>query len=83
MTFLTLYLPTSLCTGRGHLRILPDRSLQIVGIQQDDSGTYTCEGRIKGRPITKKLQISVVVNGEDIDELIMFALDVVRLNISS
>uniref|UniRef100_A0A672SX24 Neural cell adhesion molecule 1-B-like n=1 Tax=Sinocyclocheilus grahami TaxID=75366 RepID=A0A672SX24_SINGR len=48
--------------GRGHLRILPDRSLQILGIQQEDRGTYTCEGRIKGRPIMRELQISVVVN---------------------
>uniref|UniRef100_A0A673JA04 Ig-like domain-containing protein n=1 Tax=Sinocyclocheilus rhinocerous TaxID=307959 RepID=A0A673JA04_9TELE len=45
-----------------HLRILPDRSLQILGIQQEDRGTYTCEGRIKGRPIMRELQISVVVN---------------------
>lgn len=78
-----LYLPSSPCTGRGHLRILPDKSLQILGIQQEDSGTYTCEGRIKGRPIIRELQISVVVNGEDIEELIMFVLNVVRLNISS
>ncbi|KAI7806321.1 putative neural cell adhesion molecule 1-like [Triplophysa rosa] len=48
--------------GIGQLKILPDRSLQIVGIQQEDRGTYTCEGRIKGRPITRTLQISVVVN---------------------
>nr|XP_055067116.1 neural cell adhesion molecule 1 isoform X1 [Misgurnus anguillicaudatus] len=48
--------------GRGHLKILPDRSLQIVNIQQEDRGTYTCQGRIKGRPITKSLDISVVVN---------------------
>uniref|UniRef100_A0A672S3G3 Ig-like domain-containing protein n=1 Tax=Sinocyclocheilus grahami TaxID=75366 RepID=A0A672S3G3_SINGR len=47
---------------RGHLRILPDKSLQILRIQQEDSGTYTCEGRIKGRPIIRELQISVVVN---------------------
>ncbi|XP_051721043.1 neural cell adhesion molecule 1-like isoform X2 [Ctenopharyngodon idella] len=48
--------------GRGSLRILPDRSLQIVGIQQEDRGTYTCEGKIKGRPVTRHLPISVVVN---------------------
>uniref|UniRef100_A0A8C1DFN5 Neural cell adhesion molecule 3 n=1 Tax=Cyprinus carpio carpio TaxID=630221 RepID=A0A8C1DFN5_CYPCA len=48
--------------GRGHFRIQPDNSLQILGIQQEDSGTYTCEGRIKGRPITRTLKISVVVN---------------------
>ncbi|XP_051577651.1 neural cell adhesion molecule 2-like isoform X2 [Myxocyprinus asiaticus] len=48
--------------GRGHLKILSDKSLQIVGIQQEDRGNYTCEGRIKGRPISKTLQISVVVN---------------------
>ncbi|XP_050987668.1 neural cell adhesion molecule 1 isoform X2 [Labeo rohita] len=48
--------------GRGHLRILKDKSLQIQGIQQEDRGTYTCAGKIKGRPISKELQISVVVN---------------------
>ncbi|XP_039506733.1 neural cell adhesion molecule 1 [Pimephales promelas] len=48
--------------GQGHLKILPDRSLQIVGIQPDDRGIYTCVGKIKGRPITRELQISVVVN---------------------
>ncbi|XP_051999311.1 neural cell adhesion molecule 1-like isoform X2 [Xyrauchen texanus] len=48
--------------GRGHLKVLPDKSLQIVGIQQEDRGTYTCEGRIKGRTISNTLQISVVVN---------------------
>ncbi|XP_052002247.1 neural cell adhesion molecule 2-like isoform X2 [Xyrauchen texanus] len=48
--------------GRGHVKILPDNSLEIVEIQQKDRGTYTCEGRIKGRPISRTLQISVVVN---------------------
>ncbi|KAK7158198.1 hypothetical protein R3I93_009409 [Phoxinus phoxinus] len=48
--------------GRGHLKILSDRSLQIVGIQPEDHGTYTCEGKIKERPINKKLLISVLVN---------------------
>ncbi|XP_056618395.1 neural cell adhesion molecule 2 isoform X2 [Triplophysa dalaica] len=48
--------------GRGQLKVLPDRSLQIVGIQQEDRGTYICVGRIKGRPINKTLPISVVVN---------------------
>ncbi|XP_073703359.1 neural cell adhesion molecule 1 isoform X2 [Garra rufa] len=48
--------------GRGHLKILSDKSLQILGIQPDDRGTYTCAAKIKGRPITKELQISVVVN---------------------
>ncbi|XP_016339037.1 neural cell adhesion molecule 1-like isoform X2 [Sinocyclocheilus anshuiensis] len=54
--------PSALLCGRSHLRILPDRSLQILGIQQEDRGTYTCEGKIKGRPIMRELQISVVVN---------------------
>ncbi|XP_050987669.1 neural cell adhesion molecule 1 isoform X3 [Labeo rohita] len=53
---------TGLLCGRGHLRILKDKSLQIQGIQQEDRGTYTCAGKIKGRPISKELQISVVVN---------------------
>ncbi|ROL41410.1 Neural cell adhesion molecule 1-A [Anabarilius grahami] len=48
--------------GRGSLRIQQDRSLHIERIQQEDRGTYTCEGKIKGRPITKNLQISVVIN---------------------
>ncbi|XP_059424415.1 neural cell adhesion molecule 1-like isoform X3 [Carassius carassius] len=48
--------------GRGNLRILSDKSLQISGIQQEDSGNYTCVGRIKGRPTERRLQISVVVN---------------------
>ncbi|XP_043117245.1 neural cell adhesion molecule 1 isoform X2 [Puntigrus tetrazona] len=53
---------SALLCGRGHLRILPDKSLQILGIQQEDSGIYTCEGRIRGRPIKRELQISVIVN---------------------
>ncbi|XP_058602559.1 neural cell adhesion molecule 1 isoform X3 [Onychostoma macrolepis] len=53
---------SALLCGRSHLRILPDKSLQIRGIQQEDSGSYTCEGKIKGRPIKRELQISVVVN---------------------
>ncbi|XP_016313893.1 neural cell adhesion molecule 1-like isoform X2 [Sinocyclocheilus anshuiensis] len=53
---------SALLCGRGHLRILPDKSLHILRIQQEDGGTYTCEGRIKGRPIIRELQISVVVN---------------------
>nr|XP_017207042.1 neural cell adhesion molecule 1-like isoform X1 [Danio rerio] len=48
--------------GRSHLKILPDRTLMIVGIQHEDRGTYICEGKIKGRPITRNLPISVVVN---------------------
>ncbi|XP_052434041.1 neural cell adhesion molecule 1 isoform X3 [Carassius gibelio] len=48
--------------GRGNLRILSNKSLQISGIQQEDSGTYTCVSRIKGRPTERRLQISVDVN---------------------
>ncbi|XP_042629056.1 neural cell adhesion molecule 1-A-like isoform X2 [Cyprinus carpio] len=54
--------PSALLCGQGHFRILPDRSLQILGIKQEDSGTYTCKGKIKGRTIVRELQISVVVN---------------------
>lgn len=78
-----LYHPSSLCTGRGHLKILSDRSLQIVRIQPEDHGTYICEGKIKGRPVKRELQVSVVVNGEDVEELIMFILSVARVNMSS
>lgn len=83
ITTLMLNLFKLFCSGRSHLKILPDRSLQIVGIQQEDRGTYTCEGKIKNRPITRNLFISVVVNGEDIEELSIFVFSVVKVNLSA
>uniref|UniRef100_A0A4W4EWS8 Ig-like domain-containing protein n=1 Tax=Electrophorus electricus TaxID=8005 RepID=A0A4W4EWS8_ELEEL len=46
----------------GHQKVLPDGTLQIADIQKEDSGTYVCEGRIRGRKILKMLNISISVN---------------------
>ncbi|XP_076869237.1 neural cell adhesion molecule 1 isoform X2 [Brachyhypopomus gauderio] len=48
--------------GPGHQSVLPDGTLQIANIQREDSGTYVCEGRIRGRKILRTLDISIVVN---------------------
>ncbi|KAK1806712.1 hypothetical protein P4O66_005212, partial [Electrophorus voltai] len=48
--------------GAGHQKVLPDGTLQIADIQKEDSGTYVCEGRIRGRKILKMLNISISVN---------------------
>ncbi|KAB5532960.1 hypothetical protein PHYPO_G00126080 [Pangasianodon hypophthalmus] len=45
-----------------NLNVLPDGSLKITNIQRENHGTYGCEGKIKGRPISRTLNISVVVN---------------------
>ncbi|TSK20187.1 Neural cell adhesion molecule 1 [Bagarius yarrelli] len=45
-----------------NLKVLPDGTLQIINIQRENHGTYNCEGKIKGRPKSEILNISVVVN---------------------
>ncbi|XP_060756264.1 neural cell adhesion molecule 2 [Neoarius graeffei] len=45
-----------------NLSVLSDGSLQITNIQRENHGTYGCEGKIKGRPKSETLNISVVVN---------------------
>ncbi|XP_045551851.1 neural cell adhesion molecule 1-A isoform X3 [Salmo salar] len=46
----------------GRIRRLKDNSLQINNITRKDHGTYTCEAKIKDRPIFEKLNISISVN---------------------
>ncbi|XP_029477691.2 neural cell adhesion molecule 1-like isoform X2 [Oncorhynchus nerka] len=46
----------------GRITRLKDNSLQINNINRKDRGTYTCEAKIKDRPIFEKLDISVSVN---------------------
>ncbi|XP_053467875.1 neural cell adhesion molecule 2 [Ictalurus furcatus] len=45
-----------------NLNVQGDGSLQITNIQRENHGTYSCEGKIKGRPISETLNISVAVN---------------------
>ncbi|KAM6967544.1 neural cell adhesion molecule 1 [Aplochiton taeniatus] len=49
-------------TSGKRLRQLPDNSLQIQKVSRDDAGSYVCEAKIKNRPITETLTISVAVN---------------------
>ncbi|XP_021452467.1 neural cell adhesion molecule 1 isoform X3 [Oncorhynchus mykiss] len=46
----------------GRITKLKDNSLQINNINRKDRGTYTCEAKIKDRPIFEKLDISISVN---------------------
>ncbi|XP_055760166.1 neural cell adhesion molecule 1-like isoform X3 [Salvelinus fontinalis] len=46
----------------GRITRLKDNSLQINNINRKDHGTYTCEAKIKDRPIFEKLDISISVN---------------------
>ncbi|XP_070993962.1 neural cell adhesion molecule 1 isoform X3 [Oncorhynchus clarkii lewisi] len=46
----------------GRITKLKDNSLQINSINRKDRGTYTCEAKIKDRPIFEKLDISISVN---------------------
>ncbi|XP_031432712.1 neural cell adhesion molecule 2 isoform X2 [Clupea harengus] len=48
--------------GNQRITVLPDNSLQIDDIQREDRGTYTCKASIKGRPVSKMQNISVVIN---------------------
>ncbi|KAF5907171.1 neural cell adhesion molecule 1-like isoform X2, partial [Clarias magur] len=45
-----------------NLSVLSNGSLRITNIQREHHGIFICEGRIKGRPKTETLSISVVVN---------------------
>ncbi|KAK2815170.1 hypothetical protein Q7C36_023436 [Tachysurus vachellii] len=45
-----------------NLNVLRDGTLQITNIQRENHGTYVCEGKIKRRPKSQTLNISVVVN---------------------
>ncbi|XP_064804008.1 neural cell adhesion molecule 1-like isoform X3 [Oncorhynchus masou masou] len=47
----------------GRIIRLKDNSLQINNISRKDRGSYTCEAKIKDRPIFKKHVISIFVNG--------------------
>ncbi|KAL2084473.1 hypothetical protein ACEWY4_019991 [Coilia grayii] len=47
--------------GQPRITILPDMSLQIANVQRDDRGLYTCNATIKGRPVFRVLDISVVI----------------------
>nr|XP_023844502.1 neural cell adhesion molecule 1-like isoform X1 [Salvelinus alpinus] len=47
----------------GRITRLKDNSLQINNINRKDRGSYTCEAKIKDRPIFKKHVISIFVNG--------------------
>ncbi|KAM3838265.1 neural cell adhesion molecule 1 [Diretmus argenteus] len=49
------------CEG-ARIRKLPDNSLRIEEVKREDAGTYVCQAAIKGRPISQKLSISMVVN---------------------
>ncbi|MFT7800686.1 neural cell adhesion molecule 1-like isoform X2 [Arapaima gigas] len=44
------------------VRVLADNSLQILDIRREDRGTYVCEGKIRSRPVSRSLTVSVVVN---------------------
>uniref|UniRef100_A0A8C8ML53 Neural cell adhesion molecule 3 n=1 Tax=Oncorhynchus tshawytscha TaxID=74940 RepID=A0A8C8ML53_ONCTS len=46
----------------GRITRLKDNSLQINNISRKDRGSYTCEAKIKDRPIFKKHVISIFVN---------------------
>ncbi|XP_038848674.1 neural cell adhesion molecule 1-like [Salvelinus namaycush] len=46
----------------GRITRLKDNSLQINNINRKDRGSYTCEAKIKDRPIFKKHVISIFVN---------------------
>ncbi|XP_034031216.1 neural cell adhesion molecule 1 isoform X2 [Thalassophryne amazonica] len=41
---------------------MADNTLRIGQINREDAGTYVCQAKIKGRPVSKKRNISVVVN---------------------
>lgn len=41
---------------------MSDNTLSIEEVKREDAGTYVCEAKIRGRPIKKKLSVSVVVN---------------------
>ncbi|XP_030250929.1 neural cell adhesion molecule 1-like isoform X2 [Sparus aurata] len=45
-----------------HMRQLRDNKLLIKKVKREDAGTYECRAQIKGRPISKLLSVSVVVN---------------------
>lgn len=46
------------------MRQLFDNKLLIEKVKREDAGTYECRAQIKGRPISKLLSVSVVVNGQ-------------------
>ncbi|KAG7469011.1 hypothetical protein MATL_G00124300 [Megalops atlanticus] len=51
--------PPATSDGR---HMLQDNSLVIPNIQRHQRGTYVCEATIRGRPISKRTNVSVVVN---------------------
>ncbi|KAM4633821.1 neural cell adhesion molecule 1 [Polymixia lowei] len=48
--------------GSTRVRQIGDNSLSIGTVKREDAGNYVCCARIRGRPISKELSISVVVN---------------------
>lgn len=47
-----------------HLQQLPNNTLLIQNVKREDAGTYICRAKIKGRPASNELRVSVVVNGQ-------------------
>lgn len=43
---------------------LPNNTLLIQNVKREDAGTYICQAKIKGRPASNELPVSVVVNGQ-------------------
>lgn len=46
------------------MRQLPDNTLFIKNVKREDAGLYVCQAQIRGRPVNKQLNVSVVVNGQ-------------------
>ncbi|KAM9805791.1 neural cell adhesion molecule 1 isoform 1-T1 [Syngnathus typhle] len=45
-----------------NIRRLPDNTLVFEKVKRQDAGTYVCQAQIRGRPVSKQLSISIVVN---------------------
>lgn len=64
ITLSLLSLRFSLTSERLRVHQTSDNTLRIEKVRREDAGTYVCEAKIRGRPINKRLSISVVVNGQ-------------------
>ncbi|RVE62475.1 hypothetical protein OJAV_G00157360 [Oryzias javanicus] len=49
-------------SGLSRLRKTPDNTLHIGKVRREDAGMYVCHAQIRGRPISKQLHVSIVVN---------------------